>query len=422
MKSNINNILILILTLPTLLCAQSGWVKQKSGTTARLNAVSINSSTNVVVIGAHGTMLYSSKAGQGGYFTIPSGTMQDLHGICFIDPYEGIAVGDSGVILQSTTSGTSWKYTTCGLTNPVNFYNVVYINSSLIFITGGISINDTVHSLILRSTDFGVTWKVQYKGSADAKPLYSISFSNSDPSYGVAVGKGKVLTTIDQGDTWTEQNAGTSSVLLGANFIDRWTDSVVIAVDEGGKILKTTDRGVSLAVKSTIPTHLYNVSFAKDTSHRSMPKVGFVVGDSGAILRSNDAGEKWTALQSGVSTALFGVHVTDVGIMAVGDSGTILRASGESSSVDDGVFAPDDFFLEQNVPNPASYSTVIRFSPHRNTHFQIRDFLGRVVYQTGGSELLQEVGLDVSHMPNGMYCYSVENNQKIYSRLMTVIH
>src|SRR6266540_1993711 len=55
---------------------------------------------------------------------------------------------------------------------------------------------------------------------------------------------------------------------------------------------------------------------------------GFVVGDTGTILKSTDAGATWTPLTSGKSTTLHGVYFLDPDEgVAVGDSGTILRTT-----------------------------------------------------------------------------------------------
>ena len=39
---------------------------------------------------------------------------------------------------------------------------------------------------------------------------------------------------------------------------------------------------------------------------------GFVVGDTGTILKSTDAGATWTPLTSGTSTTLHGIYFLDV--------------------------------------------------------------------------------------------------------------
>jgi photosystem II stability/assembly factor-like uncharacterized protein len=55
---------------------------------------------------------------------------------------------------------------------------------------------------------------------------------------------------------------------------------------------------------------------------------GFVVGDTGTILKSTDAGATWTPLTPGTSAALHGIYFLDPNDgVAVGDSGTILRTT-----------------------------------------------------------------------------------------------
>src|ERR671936_273460 len=53
---------------------------------------------------------------------------------------------------------------------------------------------------------------------------------------------------------------------------------------------------------------------------------GFVVGDTGTILKSTDAGATWVPLTSGTSTALRGIYflAPNQGVV-VGDSRTIRR-------------------------------------------------------------------------------------------------
>ena len=60
---------------------------------------------------------------------------------------------------------------------------------------------------------------------------------------------------------------------------------------------------------------------------------GFVVGDTGTILKSTDAGATWTPLTSGTSATLHGIYFLDPNEgIAVGDSGTILRTTDGGSA------------------------------------------------------------------------------------------
>src|SRR5437667_11340213 len=55
---------------------------------------------------------------------------------------------------------------------------------------------------------------------------------------------------------------------------------------------------------------------------------GFVVGDTGTILKSTDAGATWLPLTSGTTATLHGVYFLDPDEgVAVGDSATIRRTT-----------------------------------------------------------------------------------------------
>src|SRR4029450_12530441 len=56
--------------------------------------------------------------------------------------------------------------------------------------------------------------------------------------------------------------------------------------------------------------------------------IGFVVGDSGTILKTTDAGATWAPLVSGTTTTLHGVYFLDANEgVAVGEQGLILRTT-----------------------------------------------------------------------------------------------
>jgi len=56
--------------------------------------------------------------------------------------------------------------------------------------------------------------------------------------------------------------------------------------------------------------------------------IGFVVGDSGTILKTTDAGATWAPLVSGTTTTLHGVYFFDANAgVAVGEPGLILRTT-----------------------------------------------------------------------------------------------
>lgn len=84
----------------------------------------------------------------------------------------------------------------------------------------------------------------------------------------------------------------------------------------------------------------------------------------------------------------------------------------------------DVFTLAQNVPNPASESTVIRFTDPigERVDLSIYNAAGqRVVYQTLAAERgLNEVNISIAELPAGIYLYTVRNSSAVLNKRMVI--
>lgn len=155
--------------------------------------------------------------------------------------------------------------------------------------------------LILRSDDGGKSWKEQPSGTR----LALSAVSAIDPEHAFAVGNGGVLlATSDGGHTWQKQNSGTKNHLLDVRALSP-TDAYVVGAF--GTLLSTTDGGrtwvkhslswndlIPAIIKNTGPVmpNLNSVFFISKTE-------GWIAGEFGTILHSQDAGKTWTAQRSG---------------------------------------------------------------------------------------------------------------------------
>jgi phage tail sheath protein FI len=146
----------------------------------------------------------------------------------------------------------------------------------------------------------------------------------SDTAWAVGEG-GVILTTADNGQTWTVQNppqnqpAVTTANLQGVHFLD--VDNGLV-VGDSGIILRTTNGGQAWTVQNPPAAaqnaNLRGVIFRSNT-------LGWAVGDNGTILKTTDGGQAWTTQDSDVTDHFYGVHFfnNDSG-WAVGDNGAIL--------------------------------------------------------------------------------------------------
>ena len=122
---------------------------------------------------------------------------------------------------------------------------------------------------------------------------------------------------------WSPVDSGTTSNLNGAILLDSGTGFVV---GDTGTILKSTDAGATWApLASGTSTTLHGIYFLD-------PNDGIAVGDGGLILRTTDGGAAWQSVASGVVDALRSVSFNGVNGICGGDSQTILYSTDSGAS------------------------------------------------------------------------------------------
>lgn len=180
----------------------------------------------------------------------------------------------------------------------------------------GIAVGNS--GLVLESSDAGKTWS---PGQA---------FSES-ALLDVSCGAGSTLIVAQQGGIFRSQDgafaavdSGTESRLLA---VDSNSDGVAFAVGGFGTILRSTDDGVSwellpvdweAILNDFVEPHLYAVDV-------SAGGVITIVGEFELVLRSTDGGESWETAHKG-EASLFGLTVNaDGNGFAVGQNGRVIR-------------------------------------------------------------------------------------------------
>jgi photosystem II stability/assembly factor-like uncharacterized protein len=199
--------------------------------------------------------------------------------------------------------------------------------------------------LLLRSSSSGGDFTPLSVPTEDA--LFSIDINRS--GLGAIVGRsGLVLITADGGVTWTKTNALASSAEDKAHLfaVDVLETGAIVAVGDFATIVRSTDGGKTwqrLRFDPTDPTvgkaaeasagllgaeenenagfegeaRLTSVAFGDDLH-------GFVVGEFGIILKSDDGGVTWARQHAPSDKLLFSVHAS---------SATHAVASGSDGSI-----------------------------------------------------------------------------------------
>jgi photosystem II stability/assembly factor-like uncharacterized protein len=210
---------------------------------------------------------------------IPKDIRQGLFTACLTGPNEGWIAGDLGRVFRTQDGGKTWKQHEISGRRP--FFSISCLDSEHVWVS-------STHARIFHTADGGATWK-ELEAPGD-RNLLSVQFVNE--KRGTAVGDfGLIVHTEDGGATWEEIHLP-DDIKLPESALEMGVFP--------GDIL------------------LYALSFP-DADH------GWVAGEFGAILKTEDGGKTWTQQTSGVEGSLFGIHFTDLNHgIAVGIDSVIL--------------------------------------------------------------------------------------------------
>ena len=286
---------------------------------------------NAWVVGGRGLILHVTNKGQD-FTMLPSGVQRTIYEIDFVDTQAGVAVGQDGLILKTIDGGKTWKQIPIEL--PLQDWEVEQPhffalsrgeNPQNIWAVGPIG-------TIVRSQDGGETWEnlslycdMGFENFATAKPaddpestapklkrcdvnLNGVSFANDLEGW-TAGEFGVILRTRDGGENWEKQ--------ANVHNLPKYTRPSLSEEE---------------AIRQRIPPLYLEDLFLIDVDFRNAQE-GYVTGESGILLKTEDAGETWTNIPSGSFNTLLSISAAPSGYrsdVATGVLGTL--SSGKSGS------------------------------------------------------------------------------------------
>jgi photosystem II stability/assembly factor-like uncharacterized protein len=225
-----------------------------------------------------------APAGAQGSPVAPRDIRLGLFGTCMVNPTVGWVVGDLGRVFKTTDGGKTWQRQDVSGRRP--FFSASCLDANTAWLS-------STEGKIFATSDGGASWKEQQ--TPVKRNLFKVVFVT--PQRGTAVGDfGIIVHTEDGGATWTELG-------LPADF-----KLPEVAEEQG-----------------VLPNDalLYGLTFADENN-------GWLSGEWGTILRTEDGGRTWKQQTSGVESTLFGIGFSDAsnGIAVGMDSVTLHTEDG----------------------------------------------------------------------------------------------
>jgi photosystem II stability/assembly factor-like uncharacterized protein len=252
-----------------------------------LNDIFVVDQNTVVTVGDAGTILRTTDGGNN-WITISSGVTDDLLSVSFFDSF-GICGALSQTILYSSNSGASWNIAQSGYFGG-GFWGAHMLSPQIGFVAGE---NSIFQPLLGMTTDSGVNWAFHafYLDGNEGRAT-GVDFTDMFIGYvstSVWDGRGAIAKTTDSGINWV--TTFFPDPLWDIDFPNTNASQVGYAVGDLGVILKTYSAGDSWLQQQSGTTLRLNKVHFLDFDY------GFAVGENGIILRTTTGGEPVTQVE-----------------------------------------------------------------------------------------------------------------------------
>lgn len=287
--------------------------------------------SRLVAVGQRGHIVYSDDAGKSwSQAKVPvSTTLTAAH---FPTATHGWAVGHSGVVLHSSDGGKTWTKQLDGLR--VNELVIEQNRQQVEELEALLEEADDaeVEELEVRLEDAQMAlddseWDAQ---DGPSKPFLDVWFKNEQEGFVVGA-YGLFFATNDGGKTWVSRADRLENPdRLHLNSIAQVTGGAFFIVGETGEIHLSADGGDSWQrLESPYSGSLFNVMGTGAVNEV------LVMGLRGSLFRSDDLGQTWKRVKTGVVDSLNGgAHGTDGRVVITGNSGVVLTSKNFGQSFD----------------------------------------------------------------------------------------
>ncbi len=243
-----------------------------------------------------------------------------LYKMTFLSKDTGFCVGSGGTILKTVNAGREWAPLNTGVT--ATFTDIAFQNS-----LEGIAVAS--NGLVAVTSDGGASWQsTQISNFSPRSCTFrnNIGYISGTDYDAINANTYFMYRSTDKGTTWVKQTIRYIALqrLQSVAMIDQ---NITVAVGDSGIVLRSEDAGRTWS-KPLAGTVINNSNISLKSVSFSGQLVGMVVGSAGTILRTTDAGEHWQVKSASTIDTLFDVScVTNLTGFIVGDFGLILKTT-----------------------------------------------------------------------------------------------
>ncbi len=283
------------------------WTRVESGTAENLRAVACRSG-GIWAVGDNGTILHSS--GGQSFVAQESSEKPDFSSVAFINSLEGVVVGGAR-ILETTDGGETWDPSWfCAVIAMSVYHKVIMVEQGVGYAIGQSNLDEGTYKYRIPQG-----WNCFASRKWPGDTLYTGAYTGPDSGFMTGDTGGDVFKTTDA-STWETVSTGFSNVFHDMIFETSLTGWIV---GEDGIVLRTDDEGESWrSLSAATDATLLSIAYKEGG-------IVVAVGDEGTVIESTDGGESFTAAASGVENSLNGVCFSEDRAVIVGDDGLILQ-------------------------------------------------------------------------------------------------
>lgn len=305
--------------------AGASWTKKSLNDTAWFSSIAAFSPDTLIVNGIAEDTVYSYDAPVKYLSTDGGNTWTQLQLPYYETPFTlnitaqtggtAYATGYWGCIEKTTDYGASWTSLTKWVVSPVSWgariYGINFPTSQIGYavIDGG----EISEGRIIKTIDGGDTWFL-LDSSSQFPGFRAVDFVNENMGF---IGGRNIYSTFDGGQTWILRMSDLG--WQGIRSISHTDNGICVAVGYNGVMVRSTDYGQSWQYVPGVPDLEYSsVCFADEST-------GFTVGNS-TLLKTTDAGATWNVISEEYPLLAIDFPTPDKGF-AVGILGLIMRTT-----------------------------------------------------------------------------------------------